>query len=110
MADSDRYLAHPAGLASDWEGNGRGADIPASAEKRLREEYTVSEDARYLHLNLTVQDSVYLSKPYQSTRVWERADESVAFEPFACDPRPRGGPRVTRFVDGTAIATVTAKL
>lgn len=67
------------------EGNGRGTDIPGSAQKRLREEYTVSEDARYLHLNLTVEDSVYLTEPYHSTRVWERAAEDTKFEPFACD-------------------------
>jgi hypothetical protein len=85
VVESDGYLAHPAGLASDWEGNGRGADIPGSAQKRLREQYTVSEDARYLHLNLTIEDPVYLSEPYHSTRVWERAGEGVAFEPFACD-------------------------
>jgi hypothetical protein len=85
VVESDGYLEHPAGLASDWEGNGRGADVPGSTEKRLREEYTVSEDARYLHVNLTIEDSVYLSEPYHSTRVWERAEESVAFEPFACD-------------------------
>jgi len=86
VVESAGYLPHPAGLASDWEGNGRGADIPGSAEKRLREEYTVSPDSRYLHLNLTVEDPVYLKEPFHSTRVWERAGEDVAFEPFACDP------------------------
>jgi len=86
LVESAGYLAHPAGLASDWEGNGLGADIPGSSEKRLREEYTVSPDARYLHLNLTIEDPVYLSEPYHSTRVWERAGDDVTFEPFACDP------------------------
>jgi hypothetical protein len=86
VVESEGYLEHPAGLASDWDGNGRGADIPGSTEKRLREEYTVSRDARYLHLNLTVEDPAYLSEPYYSTRVWERAGEDVVFEPVACDP------------------------
>lgn len=86
VVESERFLENPAGLASDWEGNGRGADIPGSAQKRLREEYTVSADGRYLHLNLTVEDPVYLSEPYWSTRVWERAEENVVFEPFECDP------------------------
>ena len=76
---------HPADPASNWDGNGRGADIPGSTAKRLREEYTVSPDGRYLLLNLTVEHRVYLSEPYQSTRAWERAGEDVAFEPFACD-------------------------
>jgi len=70
LVESDGYLAHPANPASNWDGNGRGADIPGSTAKRLREEYTVSPDGRYLLLNLTVEHRVYLS---------------VAFEPFACD-------------------------
>lgn len=86
VVESRGYLPHPAGLASDWEGNGRGADIPGSADKRLREEYTVSADGRYLHLNLTIEDPAYLREPHRSTRVWERAGENVAFEPVACDP------------------------
>jgi hypothetical protein len=86
VVESRGYLPHPAGLASDWEGNGRGADIPGSTDKRLREEYTVSADARYLHLNLTIEDPAYLREPHRSTRVWERAGDSVAFEPVACDP------------------------
>jgi hypothetical protein len=86
VVETEGFLENPAGLASDWEGNGRGADIPGSAQKRLREEYTVSADGRYLHLELTVEDPVYLSEPYRSTRVWERADENVVFEPFECDP------------------------
>jgi hypothetical protein len=85
LVESDGYLAHPANPASNWDGNGRGADIPGSTAKRLREEYTVSPDGRYLLLNLTVEHRVYLSEPYQSTRAWERAGEDVAFEPFACD-------------------------
>lgn len=86
VVESDGYLAHAAGLASDWDGNGRGADIPGSSQKRMREEYTVSPDARYLHLNLTVEDPVYLNGPYHSTRVWERAGDDVVFEPVPCDP------------------------
>lgn len=86
IVESNGYLAHPAGLASDWDGNGRGKDIPASARKRLREEYTVSADTRYLHLNLTIEDPVYLSEPFHTTRVWERAGAEVAFQPIACDP------------------------
>ena len=86
VVESRGYLPHPAGLASDWEGNGRGADIPGSTDKRLREEYSVSADARYLHLNLTIEDPAYLREPHRSTRVWERAGDNVAFEPVACDP------------------------
>jgi len=86
VVESEGYLAQPAGLASDWDANGRGTDIPGSGQKRLREEYTVSEDARYMLVNLTVEDPVYLSEPYHATRAWERVAEGVAFEPFACDP------------------------
>jgi hypothetical protein len=86
VIESEGYVQNPAGLASDWDANGRGADIPSSTRKRLREEYTVSGDSRYLLVNVTVEDPVYLSEPYHVTRAWERVAEGVAFEPFACDP------------------------
>ena len=85
VIETDNFEDHPAGRASDWDGNGRGADIPGSSSKRLREEYTVSANNQFLYLDLTVQDSLYLTEPYRAKRLWERAGAEVIFETDVCD-------------------------
>jgi hypothetical protein len=85
IIETDGFPDHPAGLASDWDANGRGTDIPGSAQKRLVEKYRVSADGRFLFLEVTVEDPVYLAEPYQQRRLWERAAEGVVFERGECD-------------------------
>jgi len=85
VIETDGFEDHPAGLASDWDGNGRGADIPGSSFKRLREEYTLSVNNQFLHLDLNVQDPLYLTEPYRAKRLWERAGAEVIFEADVCD-------------------------
>ena len=85
LIETDGFPDHPAGLASDWDPNGRGTDIPGSSQKRLVEEYRVSADGRFLFLELTIEDPVYLAEPYHTRRLWERAGEGVAFETAECD-------------------------
>jgi len=85
VIETDGFEDHPAGLASDWDGNGRGADIPGSSSKRLREEYTLSVNNQFLHLDLNVQDPLYLTEPYRAKRLWERAGAEVIFEADVCD-------------------------
>jgi len=75
-----------AGLASDWDANGLGMDIPSSTQKRVREEYTLSDDGRFLRLFYEVHDPVYLSEPYRREMHWERAPEGTTFVDFECDP------------------------
>ena len=82
---SDDYPDHPAGLASDWDPNGRGTDIPGSAQKRLTEQYRVSADGNLLYLELTIEDPFYLTEPYHTRRLWARAGEGVEFETAECD-------------------------
>jgi hypothetical protein len=85
IIETDGFPDHPAGLASDWDANGRGTDIPGSSQKRLVEEYRVSADGRYLFLGLTVEDPVFLAETFHARRLWERAGEGVAFETAECD-------------------------
>ena len=74
-----------AGLASGWEPNGNGADIPSSSHKELIESYTVNEDGSVLTLEYTVTDPVYLTEPYTANVVWHRMPFDSAIYDFTCD-------------------------
>lgn len=85
IIESTAFPALPAGLASGWEPNGNGRDIPSSAQKSLVERYTVNEDASVLTVEYTVTDPAYLTEPYTGTVVWHRMpDDSPVYE-FDCD-------------------------
>ena len=85
IIESSNFPAHSAGLASGWEPNGNGADVPASDQKRLVERYRVNEDGSQLTVEYTVSDPVYLTEPYTAEIVWHRLpDDSPVYE-FTCD-------------------------
>ena len=74
-----------AGLASAWDPNGNGADIPSSEQKVLVEQYRVSEDGAQLTLDYTVSDPAYLDKPYSDRIVWHRMPADSPIHAFECD-------------------------
>ena len=74
-----------AGLASGWEPNGNGADVPSSEHKHFLERYTVSADGNELSVEYTVKDPVYLYEPYVSTITWHRVPEDTPLFGFDCD-------------------------
>ncbi|MDX1404087.1 MAG: DUF6152 family protein [Woeseiaceae bacterium] len=85
IIESVGFPALSGGLASSWDPNGNGYEIPSSARKRLIEKYTVNEDASVLTLEYTVTDPVYLSEPFTANVVWYRmADDSPIYD-FSCD-------------------------
>ena len=85
VVESSGFPAHSAGLASGWEPNGNGADIPASEQKALTERYTVNDDGSQLTLRYTVSDPAYLSKPYSAEIVWHRIPDNSPIYDFTCD-------------------------
>jgi hypothetical protein len=85
IVESTEFAADAAGLASDWDANGRGANIPSSDQKRLVENYTISDDGKILTLDYTVQDPVYLAEPYTDRMEWQRLREDAAIYEFECD-------------------------
>jgi hypothetical protein len=85
IIESDGFPALSAGLASGWEPNGNGADIPSSAQKQLIERYTVNEDGSVLTLEYTVTDPVYLTEPYTANVVWHRMPFDSPIYDFTCD-------------------------
>ncbi len=85
IVESTGFAADAAGLASDWDANGRGTNIPSSDQKRLIENYTISDDGQILTLDYTVQDPIYLTEPYTDRMEWQRLREDAAIYEFECD-------------------------
>lgn len=85
IIESGNFPAHSAGLASGWEPNGNGADVPASDRKRLVERYKVNDDGSQLTVEYTVTDPVYLTEPYTAEIVWHRLPDDSPIYEFTCD-------------------------
>lgn len=85
IIESKDFPALPAGLASGWEPNGNGADIPSSARKTLVEKYSVNADGSELTLAYTVTDPAFLTMPYAATVVWHRIADDTPVYAFDCD-------------------------
>ena len=85
VVESVGFSGHPAGLASDWDRIGRGRNVPGSAQKRLVERYTVSDDRMTLVLDYTLEDPVYLSEPFTARVEWNRLTDDAPIYDFDCD-------------------------
>lgn len=85
IIESKNFPPMSAGLASGWEPNGNGADIPSSAQKEIVERYTVNEDGSQLTVEYTVSDPAYLTEPYTANVVWYRMPDDSPIHEFTCD-------------------------
>ena len=85
IIESTGFPQMSAGLASGWDPNGNGADIPSSEQKKLVERYTVNEDGSELSVRYTVSDPAYLTEPYSATIVWHRIPDDSPIYDFECD-------------------------
>ncbi len=85
VVESRGFSAEAAGLASDWDPNGLGANVPSSEQKRLIENYTVSEDGQRLILDYTIEDPAYLTEPYNDRIEWRRLIADAPIYDFECD-------------------------
>ena len=85
IIETGEFPAMSAGLASGWDPNGNGVDIPSSEQKRLVERYTVNEDGSQLVLEYTVTDPAYLSEPFSDRIVWHRMPPDSPIYDFECD-------------------------
>jgi hypothetical protein len=74
-----------AGLASDFDENGVGTDIPSSDQKKFTERYTVSEDGLALTAEYTIEDPMFLTETYSNSTVWARLADGTELVPFTCD-------------------------
>ena len=85
IIETTGFPAMAAGLASMWDPNGNGADIPSSVQKELIERYTVNKDGSVLTLEYTVTDPGYLTEPYTAKVVWHRMPFDSPIYDFSCD-------------------------
>ena len=74
-----------AGLATDFDPNGLGGDVPSSDQKQFTERYTLSDDGQTLFVDYTVADPVYLTESYTGQTQWQRLADGTPIEPFECD-------------------------
>jgi hypothetical protein len=85
IIESSEFPALSAGLASGWDPNGNGADIPSSEQKALVERYSLSADGSQLTVEYTVTDPAFLTEAYTGKVTWHRMpDESQVYD-FKCD-------------------------
>lgn len=85
IIESSEFPAMTAGLASGWEPNGNGADIPSSEQKYFVERYTVNDNGSELTVEYTVTDPAYLREPYTAEIVWHRVPDDSEIYEFNCD-------------------------
>ena len=74
-----------AGLASSWEPNGNGADVPSSEQKVFTEHYTVNEDGSALRVEYELADPVYMTEPFISYQDFIRVPFNTPVYEFNCD-------------------------
>ena len=86
VVESDGFPDLLAGMASDFDPNGVGADVPSSAQKEFTERYTLSDDGQTLFVDYTIVDPVYLTESYSGQTQWQRLTDGTPIEPFECDP------------------------
>jgi hypothetical protein len=86
IVDSRDYPASKWGLGIATQPLGGGADVPSSDRKTVIERYSVSDDGQTLFVEYTLEDPVYLDRPYNGRVELTRVPDSTAMYPYQCDP------------------------
>jgi hypothetical protein len=90
IVESSGYRASKWGLGAEVQPMGNGADVPSSAQKAVRERYSVSADGSTLTLEYTMSDPVYLTAPYTARIELTRVPEGTQLYPYDCDVESAG--------------------
>ena len=85
IVESSGFPDLEAGMASDFDPNGVGADVPSSAQKQFTERYSLSDDGQTLMVEYTIVDPVFLTESYTGSTQWSRLAGGTPIEPFECD-------------------------
>lgn len=86
IIESRDYPASRWGLGIATQPLGGGADVPSSHEKTVSERYSVSADGQTLAVEYTLNDPVYLERPYNGRVELTRVPDTAAMYPYQCDP------------------------
>ena len=82
---TDGFAPSQAGLATDFDPWGRGKSIPSSEHKRLTETYRLLNNKQILEATVVIEDSEYLSEPFEATLIWARQPEGTEIFDFNCE-------------------------
>jgi hypothetical protein len=85
VLESDRFPPSLWGLGSATQFLGSGADMPSSAQKKLTERFTLSEDGLTLDYDYTLEDSTYLSQPFNGHLQFTRLAADTPMYPYDCE-------------------------
>jgi hypothetical protein len=77
IVETTKFVFDPSGLDADF------GNVPSSTQKRLIERYSLV-DGR-LHLDMTIEDPIFLLKPINYSMEWQKTDQELAL-PWSCDP------------------------
>ncbi len=84
VLESERFPPSRWGLGSATQFLGSGADMPSSEQKRLIERFTLSEDGLTLNYDYTLEDSTYLSQPFNGRLQFTRLAAATPMYPYDC--------------------------
>ena len=86
VMESGGYIPSRWGLGSATQKLGGGTDMPSSAQKRLVERFSVSDDGQTLIYEYTVTDPAYLTEPYSDILELDRIADSTPMYDYDCEP------------------------
>ena len=84
VLESERFPPSRWGLGSATQFLGSGADVPSSAQKKLVERFTLSDDGLTLAYDYTVEDPAYLTQPFSGRLQFTRVAADTPMYPYDC--------------------------
>jgi hypothetical protein len=73
------------GLGTASDVLGISTDIPSSAQKKLVERFSVSEDGQALTVRYRLEDPIYLAAPYEGMAELQRVADDEPMYPYVCE-------------------------
>ena len=80
----DNVLVVDTALFADHRSTFPGSGLPSGTEKRVLEQYALSEDGTRMLIDFTLEDPEFLAEPFTGTLEWNHAPH-LEFSPFDCD-------------------------
>jgi hypothetical protein len=85
ILDSERFPPSRWGLGSATQFLGSGTDLPSSAQKKVSERFSLSEDGLTLNYDYTLEDPTYLSQPFSGRLQFVRVAADTPMYPYECE-------------------------
>jgi hypothetical protein len=85
VIESSGYPPSRWGLAGAAQPRGGSYDVPSSAQKKVVERYSVSDEGQTLTLAQTIEDPVYLTEVYSASLTMSRVADDEPMYPFECE-------------------------